>query len=209
MMVPGSRRSRVKNPGGRLRGAPRERFERHFVVTPGCWLWTASTKGNGYGQFGVGSGADRKNLQAHRASYEFYVGPIPPGLEIDHLCRVRSCVNPAHLEPVTPLENTRRAAAVRTSCRAGHPYVQDVGSGYRCEQCRSATVARSGASRTEAARRARGGVDCRRRYAPEDKQTMREAVRSGASRSSVAESFGCAIETVSRAVRGRSDRVAA
>lgn len=89
-----------------------------------CWLWTAATR-NGYGWFRSDTG---KNTGAHRWSYEYHVGPIPEGLVIDHLCRVRHCVNPAHLEPVTPLENTRRGFSpsqlhrVKTHCYQGHPF---------------------------------------------------------------------------------------
>jgi hypothetical protein len=74
-----------------------------------CWPWTAATKGHGYGMFAVAKVDGRVILrQAHRMAYELAVGPIPEGLEIDHTCSVRNCVNPAHLEPVTHLENCRR-----------------------------------------------------------------------------------------------------
>ena len=70
-----------------------------------CWLWTANkTAPNGHGRF-LGPGGQ---VMAHRFAYELLVGPIPEGLVIDHLCRVRLCVNPAHLEPVTAEENIRR-----------------------------------------------------------------------------------------------------
>ena len=72
-----------------------------------CWVWQRCLTEKGYAKANVpGFG---KNTRVHRASYEVYVGPIPEGLTIDHLCRVKSCVNPAHLEPVTALENTLRA----------------------------------------------------------------------------------------------------
>ncbi len=77
----------------------------------GCWLWTASTR-EGYGYFGLGR-RDEGMVDAHRFAYELLVGPIPAGLEIDHLCRVRRCVNPPHLEAVTSAENKRRALRVR------------------------------------------------------------------------------------------------
>lgn len=77
----------------------------------GCWVWTASLRRSGYGRYG-----NKANQRAaHRVSYEAMVGPIPDGMQIDHLCRVPNCVNPAHLEPVTHLENVRRAIAARTS----------------------------------------------------------------------------------------------
>jgi hypothetical protein len=78
--------------------------------TETCWLWIGAIKESGYGNHG-GTGA-------HRFMYQLLVGPIPPGLQLDHLCRVRNCVNPAHLEPVTPSENVRRERAARRTARA-------------------------------------------------------------------------------------------
>ena len=89
----------------------------------GCWLWTGSIGGGGYGRFKT-----HRTTYAHRAAYEMMVGPIPRGLELDHLCRVRRCVNPVHLEAVTRSENQRRGQTVaavnatRTHCPQGHPY---------------------------------------------------------------------------------------
>jgi HNH endonuclease len=91
----------------------------------GCWLWQASKDPRGYGQINV----DGRPTKAQRVAWELFVGPIPEGLHIDHLCRVPSCVNPAHLEPVTAAENTRRQLAAighpnsrKTHCPRGHPY---------------------------------------------------------------------------------------
>jgi hypothetical protein len=75
----------------------------------GCWRWQMKVGKNGYGFIGVVGETGQKMLLAHRVAYEQLVGPIPAGLQIDHLCRVRDCVNPAHLEPVTGAENLRRA----------------------------------------------------------------------------------------------------
>jgi hypothetical protein len=103
----------------------------------GCWLWTASVKANGYAQFNDGA----HNHNAHRLVYSLLVGPIPDGLELDHLCHVRHCVNPGHLEPVTHAENVRRAADRVVQCPQGHPY-DDVNT-YRwrgarlCRTCRT------------------------------------------------------------------------
>jgi hypothetical protein len=105
----------------------------------GCWLWTGAGSGR-YGQLMRNS----VNLYAHRYTYELLVGPIPPGLQIDHLCRVTSCVNPAHLEAVTPLENTRRSRGnvSKTHCPQGHPYSGDNLGRWRgrryCRTCRIA-----------------------------------------------------------------------
>ncbi len=89
----------------------------------GCWPWTAWAKG-GYGRFWTGA----REVPAHRVAYELLVGPIPDGLEIDHLCRNHGCCNPLHLEPVTHAENTKRGSgfaavlSTRTHCPQGHPY---------------------------------------------------------------------------------------
>lgn len=93
----------------------------------GCWLWTAYIGPNGYGYINQGN---RRPNTAHRVVYEAIKGPVPDGLELDHLCRVRSCANPAHLEPVTSAENTRRGLAgannrAKTHCPKGHPFSGD------------------------------------------------------------------------------------
>ena len=78
------------------------------VTESGCWLWLGELNRNGYGRLSVGG----RRAMAHRLAYELLVGPIAPGLVLDHLCRVRCCCNPAHLEPVTVRENTHRGEAV-------------------------------------------------------------------------------------------------
>lgn len=79
----------------------------------GCWIWKGVLQTNGYGSIHY----QGKTRRAHRVSYEAHVGLIPPGMQIDHLCRVRACVNPQHLEPVTAAENQRRAAAAKGATR--------------------------------------------------------------------------------------------
>lgn len=113
------------------------RFLSRFVVAQsGCWEWTGRLNGSGYGAFTVGSIEG-----AHRVSYSWFVAQIPVGLEIDHLCRNKRCVNPLHLEAVTKSENQLRAIAARGCCRNGHPLSPDttrvwsVGGGRSARYC--------------------------------------------------------------------------
>ena len=120
-----------------------DRFWRYVDKTETCWVWTASQTPHGYGQFNAG---DNRITRAHQFAYVLLVGPVPQGLELDHLCRNRLCVNPAHLEPVTHAENLRRAvrAAPRgqmTHCRKGHALAganlyESPDGGRHCRTCR-------------------------------------------------------------------------
>ena len=91
----------------------------------GCWIWTAVLSPSGYGKFWTDDG---RTARSHRWSYEHARGQIPDDLQLDHLCRVRACVNPEHLEAVSPMTNTMRSNAptafnaVKTECPQGHPY---------------------------------------------------------------------------------------
>ena len=112
----------------------------------GCWVWTAGKTSRGYGSFKLAA----RQVPAHRVAYESLVGPVPPGRELDHLCRVRACVNPAHMEPVTHRENVLRGAglaalhATKTKCPEGHPYDEantyvNPNGGRECRSCRRDT----------------------------------------------------------------------
>lgn len=117
----------------------------------GCWLWTASLV-KGYGQIKLGrsrSGKSR-NYPAHRLVYEFYFGPVADALVLDHRCRIRSCVNPNHLETVTNRINILRGTgpsaynATKLICDNGHSLDDAyVGSwGRKCRVCQLENVAR-------------------------------------------------------------------
>jgi hypothetical protein len=121
-----------------------ERLEAQHVKlpdAPGCWLWTG-VLANGYGRIKRGD----KRLMAHRVSYELFRGPIPSGLTLDHLCRLRCCVNPWHLESVTMRENMLRGtspaaqSAKRLVCKIHNvPFVKrDTDRCKFCRECRNA-----------------------------------------------------------------------
>lgn len=126
-----------------------ERIMQHSDRSSDCWLWTRSLDGKGYASIKV----DGRMQLAHRLSYTSLVGPIPKGLVLDHLCRVRRCVNPAHLEPVTDRENILRGEgfgaknAAKTHCPQGHPYdgantlIRPNGN-RRCRACHNASTNR-------------------------------------------------------------------
>lgn len=94
----------------------------------GCWLWTSATNPKGYGGYWL----DGRNQAAHRLAYIDTVGPIPDGLQLDHLCRNHACVSPAHLEPVTSAENQLRAPHAKNHpansphCNSGHPWSENL-----------------------------------------------------------------------------------
>lgn len=128
----------------------------------GCWLWTGYVNREGYGVASLGR---TRVARAHRLAYELFIGPIPDGLTIDHLCHGedslcpggvcdhRKCVNPAHLEPVPSGVNTMRGRTVtalnatRTHCPAGHEYTEAntrrTQKGRSCKACQSERVAAS------------------------------------------------------------------
>ena len=123
--------------------APAARFWDKVSVGDGCWEWTGS-KSHGYGQFWDGD----RPVRAHRWAWEQEHGPVPGGLDLDHLCRNPGCVRPDHLEPVTRQENLLRgvsAQRAKTHCPAGHLYDDEntmlSSSGHRkCRTCNRETA---------------------------------------------------------------------
>ena len=105
-------------------------FWSYVEPAEGCWTWLGKIA-KGYGRYG--------RTGAHRVAYLLRVGPIPEGLEIDHLCRNTACVRPDHLEAVTHEENMRRRAASTTECKYGHPFSPEntytLGRTRHCRAC--------------------------------------------------------------------------
>lgn len=136
-----------------------DRVMAKVVVKGDCWVWTGSVGSSGYGKVGgtpSAPGEKAPDRLTHRVVWEHHNGPIPDGLELDHLCGVIRCCNPEHLEPVTSAENQRRRAERRTHCKHGHEYTPEntyLGMGHRsCRTCHA---------RREQERRARRRpVDC-------------------------------------------------
>ena len=147
----------------RKRTPPHERLDGKYTVNQaGCWEWTGKTHTHGYGIIAacvVTTGIAPKELRAHRVSYEKYIGPIPDGMILDHLCCNRRCINPLHLEPVTNRENLRRGggyhSAAKTHCKYGHEFTEQntliTKAGFRnCRTCAAKYQRRLRASRQKA-----------------------------------------------------------
>jgi len=117
-----------------------DRIQRGIIQAPfgykdtSCWVWIKSKDSSGYGTIGI----NKKTWSVHRVAYELWKGPIPEGLEIDHLCQTKACCNPAHLEAVSHAENVRRMEKTKplknkigwrnkekTHCPQGHEYTPE------------------------------------------------------------------------------------
>lgn len=107
-------------------------FAEKIEESDGCWLWRAAINRGGYGVFWERE--YKRTVIAHRFAFQYLIGPVPPGLDLDHLCRVRNCVNPAHLEPVTRRVNLSRGigdrlrserAKAQTHCLRGHLFDEE------------------------------------------------------------------------------------
>lgn len=122
-----------------------DRLARYVQRGPGCWEWGGPIIGNGYGQITIG----QRRIYAHRFVYERERGQIPAGMELDHRCRNRRCVNPDHLDPVTHRENMLRADAgfnnrAKVACPLGHAYTEANTYIYRGRRnCRTCALQRS------------------------------------------------------------------
>lgn len=127
-----------------------ERVEERIIRSDGCWEWTGPRNRDGYGHFSyqVDPGNRRRRTSmAHRLIYEHYVGPIPPGLTLDHMCRNRGCVNPLHLRPMTLRANVLLGTSPvarhsqQTHCIHGHEFTPENtywrprGAGRDCRTC--------------------------------------------------------------------------
>ncbi len=128
-----------------MRHSHQDHFEKHYLPEPnsGCWIWTAALDRDGYGRFSIYNYDGRRmtvNFAAHRFSYELYRGKIQDGMQIDHLCRVKCCVNPDHIEVVTVLENNKRKNSLITHCPHGHSlhdaFMKKRNNGYVGRSCR-------------------------------------------------------------------------
>lgn len=134
-------------------GTAEERFWAKVQKTETCWLWLAAKDGWGYGSFEI----EGRSRRVHRLSYEWAFGTIPDALPLDHLCRVRNCVNPAHLEAVTTRVNVLRGIGItamnliKDVCPMEHPYDEANTYWYRghrsCKTCRVEATRRWRAAR--------------------------------------------------------------
>lgn len=167
-----------------------------------CLIYLGADNGNGYGQFSYRG----KNGYAHRYAWERVHGPIPDDLTVDHLCRVRRCVNVEHMELTDRLDNYLRGVASRKFCPNGHPYIEenlvvkDGRPGVRfCRKCRDETARRTGLRRTKAAK---GEASARNRYDLAERDRLVVAAVDGElSVQDAAGQLGCSVKYMDKLVR--------
>jgi hypothetical protein len=113
---------------------PQYRFWMKVQIREDCWIWTGAKYLNGYGNFWHKG----KAVLAHRYVYDLLIGEIPLGMDLDHVCSVRDCVNPAHLRPATPKENRGQANRRKGFCPREHPYdMIEKDGGRGCRKCKN------------------------------------------------------------------------
>lgn len=162
--IPANPRRRYATPTFFIPGHAQRRTGPDWIVDPdtGCWNWIGGRiTMYGYGVKRLTTGVGGPTAMAHRWVYERFVGPIPGGLQLDHLCENKRCVNPDHLEPVTAWANTMRSPqspaaqnAAKTHCKYGHPFDNENTSWAKDGERRCRTCARLRARRIRAERKA-------------------------------------------------------
>lgn len=208
--------ARTPAPGGGPAKVQRPHWYRFWVKVDfgECWIWMGGRKSNGYGTFAdkATGGAHRRWVTkgAHRWAWEYFNGPIPDGLHIDHLCRNRACVNPGHMEPVHPGENIHRGlkGVLRTACTQGHPftaidtYVERVTGRHICRICaRRRNQERKLGHRTQNIGQPRGEAHPFHVLTEAKVREIRALASSGERMATLGRQFGVSKETVRAIVK--------
>lgn len=135
-------------------------FWKRVEKSSDCWLWTGRQRHDGYGQYSWYHEGAVRTTTPHRIAYSILVSDVPRDLQLDHLCRVKNCVNPAHLEPVTPRVNSLRSNSIpainarREVCQRGHEFTGTAKDGSRfCRECANLSVRQMRHRRNEEAGR--------------------------------------------------------